>query len=133
MLTDHFTEFAWAAPTRDQTAATTAHVLWRHGIQPFGCPKRFHVDQCPTFESAVIRELFNVYGALKSRTTPCYPQVNGSCERFNKTLLNLLGTLEENHKATWTDYVQELVCLYNNTIHATMSQTPCYLLFGQHA
>lgn len=39
VMLDHFTKFARAAVTKDQTAVTTAKVLWKKVIQPFGVPK----------------------------------------------------------------------------------------------
>ncbi|XP_070405900.1 uncharacterized protein [Nothobranchius furzeri] len=56
VATDLFTRFAWAIPTRDQTAQTTVRALWTHVIQPFGCPARFHSDQGPNFESALMKQ-----------------------------------------------------------------------------
>ncbi|XDV48519.1 hypothetical protein PO909_017918 [Leuciscus waleckii] len=93
VLTDLFTKYAWAI-TVDQTALTTARALWNNVIQSFGCPEVLHSDQGPNFESAVIRELCQVYGCKKTHTTPYHPQENGGCERFNQTLLSLLGTLK---------------------------------------
>lgn len=45
VMTDLFTKFAVAIPTRDMTAKTTAQTLWRHFIQIFGCPARILSDQ----------------------------------------------------------------------------------------
>ena len=91
-MTDLFSKFAWAVPTMDETTLTTARALWFHVIQPFGCPEVFHSDQGPNFESTLIKELCQVYGCRKSRTTPYHAMENGACERMNQTLLNLLGT-----------------------------------------
>ncbi|KAJ8412821.1 hypothetical protein AAFF_G00117730 [Aldrovandia affinis] len=95
-------------------------------------PRRFHSDQGANFESAVIQDLCNLYGTKKSRTTPYHPEGNGVCERFNRTLLSPLRTLEEGQKPRWTEYIAELVFMYNNTVHSSTGQTPSYLLFGWH-
>ncbi|KAJ8366474.1 hypothetical protein AAFF_G00353540 [Aldrovandia affinis] len=94
VVTDHFTKYSWAIPTRDQMANTTASALWKHVIRYFGSPRRFHSDQGANFESAVIQDLCNLYGTKKNQTTPYHPEGNGVCEHFNRTLLSLLGTLE---------------------------------------
>lgn len=132
VMIDHFTKYAWAVPTRDQTAATTAKALWSHVTRFFGSPKRLHADQGPNFESTVMKELCKLYGTEKTHTTPYHPQGNGGCERFNRTLIHLLGTLENDQKPRWPEYVQELVFMYNNTVHNSTLQTPSYLLFGWH-
>lgn len=101
VATDLFTKYAWAIPTLDQTATTTATALWKTVFQPFGCPEILHSDQGPNFESRVIRELCLLYGCRKTHTTPYHPQGNGGCERFNQTLLSLLGTLDADQQGSW--------------------------------
>ena len=132
VITDLFTKYAWAIPTSDQTAITTARALWNNVIQPFGCPETFHSDQGPNFESKVILELCNLYGCRKSHTTPYHPQGNGGCERFNQTLLNLLGTLEAEKQNRWPEYLPGLVHAYNNSVHSSTGYAPTYLMFGRH-
>ena len=93
VVTDHFTRYAQAFPTKDQTAATVAKVLWEQYFQHYGLPKRLHSDQGPEFEGRVIQHLTNMLGIKKSHTTPYHPQGHPQPERFNRTLLNMLGTL----------------------------------------
>ncbi|KAG1940728.1 interleukin-1 receptor accessory protein-like 1-A, partial [Pimephales promelas] len=132
VATDLFTKYAWAIPTPDQTAVTTAGVLWRAIIQPFGCPETLHSDQGPNFESRVIQELSRLYGCRKTRTTSYHPQGNGGCERFNQTLLGLLGTLEADQQNQWEECLPALVQAYNNSVHSTTGYAPAFLMFGRH-
>jgi hypothetical protein len=57
---------------------------------------------------------------------------NGQCERFNRTLLNLLGTLQQDQKANWKEYVGPLTHAYNSTRHDTTGYSPYFLMFGRH-
>ena len=132
VIVDHFTKFSVAVPTRDQTATTTAKMFWKNFVLPYGMPERIHSDKGASFESAIMVELCNLYGMKKSRTTPYHPAGNGLCERFNRTLLNLLGTLSREQKSRWVDHIQELLFHYNNSLHSSTGFTPYYMMFGRH-
>ena len=101
VITDHFTRYAQAFPTRNQLAKTTAKVLFENFIVHHGFPARLHSDQGRNFESNVIKELCSLAGVDKLRTTPHHRMGNGMVERFNQTLLKMLGTLEEHQKHDW--------------------------------
>ncbi|CAH1247195.1 RTL1 [Branchiostoma lanceolatum] len=133
VITDHFTKYSVAIPTKNQTAQTTAKSLWRQFILPYGFPKKLHSDQGANFQSELIRELCKLYGAAKISTTPYHPAGNGQCERFNRTLLDLLGTLEVDKKRRWPDYISQLVHAYNNAPHSSTGYSPYYMMFGRHA
>ncbi len=132
VITDHFTKYAQAHPTRDQKALTVAKILWKDFIQHYGFPVRIHADQGRNFESNLIKELCKVCGVKKSRTTPYHPQGNGQTERFNHTLLNMLGTLETNQKQDWKQHVGAMTHAYNATRHESTGYAPFLLMFGRH-
>lgn len=131
VFVDHFSKFAIVVPTKDQTAITTAKLFWKHVVQPYGCPKRILSDQGPNFESQLFSELCRLSGIRKSHTTPYHPQGNGVCERFNRTLLGLIRTLEQEQRERWPQYVGDVVWAYNQTVHRATGYTPHFLMFGR--
>ena len=131
VVTDSFTKFSWAFPTRDQKATTVAKLLWEKVFINYGMPQRLHSDQGRDFEGKVIKSLCQFAGIRKSRTTPYHPQGNGQTERFNKTLLSMLRTLDQDNKSRWPEYLSPLVYAYNCTKHSTTGFPPFLLMFGR--
>ena len=132
VITDHFTRYALAYPSKTQTAQATARILWDNFICHYGFPERFISDQGRNFESDLIRELCKIAGVKKVHTTPYHPQGNGQCERFNSTLCNMLGTLSEEEKSDWKSHLGYMTHAYNCTKHASTTYSPYYLMFGRH-
>lgn len=130
VITDHFTKFAVAIPTPNQKARTVAKCLWDNFIVHYGFPERLHSDQGPDFESRMIKELCQVASIHKVRTTPYHPRGN-PVERFNRTLLNMLGTLKNQEKSRWREFVKPLVHAYNCTRNEVTGFTPYELMFGR--
>ncbi|KAK3726814.1 hypothetical protein QZH41_019605 [Actinostola sp. cb2023] len=132
VITDHFTRYAQAIPTLNQTAKTTANAIFNKFVVHYGFPARLHSDQGRNFESQTIQQLCRIARTSRTRTTPYHPMGNGMCERFNRTLLHMLGTLGKEQKANWKDFVAPVVHAYNATKHESTGVSPFYLMFGRH-
>ena len=132
VITDHFTRYALAYPSKTQTTQATARILWDNFICHYGFPEKFISDQGRNFESDLIKELCKIAGVKKVHTTPYHPQGNGQCERFNSTLCNMLGTLSEEEKSDWKSHLGCMTHAYNCTKHASTTYSPYYLMFGRH-
>ena len=80
VITDHFTRYTLAYPSKTQTAQGTARILWDNFICHYGFPEKFISDQGRNFESDLTKELCKIAGVKKLHTTPYHPQGNGQCE-----------------------------------------------------
>ena len=65
-----------------QTAPIVAKVLWENFLVNYGWPEKILTDQGRNFESPLVRELCELAGVQKLRTTPYHPETNGQCEHF---------------------------------------------------
>nr|XP_023659188.1 uncharacterized protein LOC111839473 [Paramormyrops kingsleyae] len=133
VVTDHFTRYAQAFSTKSQKASVVAKVLLEKYFVHYGLPARIHSDQGRDFESRLIREMLAILGIRKSRTTPYHPQGDPQPERFNRTLISMLGTLSREKKRSWSQYVSCLVHAYNCTKCDSTGYSPYYLMFGREA
>ena len=50
---------------------------------------------------------------------------------MNQTIIRMIGRLEEDKKACWSEHLPELLMAYNATCSAVTGYSPYYLLFGR--
>ena len=80
VITDHFTRYKQAILTKNQTARTTAEVLFNSFIVHYGFPQRLHNDRGADFERKLLKKVCDVAGIEKSRTTSYRPMGNEMTE-----------------------------------------------------
>ena len=131
VITDHFTRYTQAYVTRTHIAQSMVKTLWDKFIVHYGLPEKILTDQGCNFESQLVADLCELMGVQKIWTSPYHLQTNGQCERFNSTLINMLGTLCKEKKSEWKNHVGTLVHAYNCTQNSATGFSPCYLMFGR--
>ena len=130
VVTDHFTRYAQCYVTRNQTALTVANKLVNKYFTNYGWPDKILTDRGTSFENELFHEICQMAKIKKLRTGSYRPQTNGQCERFNQTLLNMLGTLPNDAKKHWQDWVPTLTHAYNCTTSKTTGFSPYFLIYG---
>ena len=131
VVTDHFTRYSQAYVTSSQTALTVAKVLYVNFFTNYGWPAKLITDQGPQFEGNLFQQLVKEAKIRKIRTTPYHPEGNAQCERFNRTLLNMLRTMPPECKGEWQEWVSSMTHAYNCTVSKTTGFTPYLLMFGR--
>ena len=62
IITDHFTRYAQAFPSKFQIVVVTAKPLWNNFILHYGLPAKMDSDQGCNFESELIADLCQLAG-----------------------------------------------------------------------
>ena len=130
VVVDHFTRYVQAFVTRNQTARTTARVLYNEYFSVFGFPQQLMSNQGTGVTSKVIQVMCSWLGIEKIRTTPYHPQSNGSAERVHQTLWRMIGKLDPELRWKWPAYLGSILIAYNATQSLVMGFSPYYLMFG---
>ena len=131
VITDHFTRYCQAYVTSNQQATTAAKVFINQFVTNYGYPERILTDQAQAFNGKLYEAMCKEAKIKKIRTSPYHPQTNGQCERFNRTLMTMLGALPEEDKINWQDWVSTLVHAYNCTTTRVTGFSPYFLMFGR--
>ena len=76
------------------------------------------MDQGCNFESQLVADLCKLMGTQKVQTSPYHLQINGQCERFNFTLINMLRMLSKEKKSR-----VEKTTLEHWSMHTTIPKT----------
>ena len=131
VLQDHFSKYIVAYVVKDQTACTAAETPRNGYFGLLGAPAYLVSDQGKAFTGHVITHLCELYGVQKLRTLPYHAQTNGQVERMNQMIIHMIGKLEEDKKACWSEHLAELLLAYNATCSTVTGYSPYYLLFGR--
>ena len=133
VMQDHFSKYVVAYVVKDQTARTTTKTLRNGYFGLFSAPAYLVSDQGKAFTGHLITNLCELYGMQKLRTLPYHAQTNGQVERMNQTIIHMIGKLEQDKKARWSEHLPEMLSAYNGTRSVVTGYSPYFLLFGRKA
>ena len=131
VIMDYFTKWPEAYALPNQEALTVAKVLAVEFVPRHGVPLELHTDQGRNFESTVIRELCQLLGIHKTRTTAFHPRSDGMVERYNLTIGRQLAMFIGQHQSTWDQQLPMLLLSYRSAVHETTGFTPSMLMYGR--
>ena len=131
VMQDHFSKYVVAYVVKDQTACTAAETLRNGYFGLFRAPAYLVSDQEKAFTGHLISNLCELYGVHKLRTSPYHAQTNSQGERMNQTIIHMIGKLEQDKKAHWSEHLPEMLSAYNGTRSTVTGYSLYFLLFGR--
>ena len=131
VMIDHYTKFAEAVPCGDCNAEQVCELLIRKWFSRYGPPTYVQSDNAPNFAAEMTERFMEASFATYVHSTPLHPGTQGLVERENRTLKNLLKVFGSRYIFDWDKRLDEVLGIYNATVHATTGVTPYQLVSGQ--
>ncbi|KRY23882.1 Transposon Ty3-G Gag-Pol polyprotein [Trichinella patagoniensis] len=99
MVCDYFSKWPEAFTLPNAKARTVAAALVNGLFCRYVAPETLHSDQGRNFESELVKEVCQLFGVAKTRTTAYHPQSDGLVERMNRTSES---SSDERCESQWT-------------------------------
>ena len=131
VITDIFTKWTEAIALPDQEACSITKAFVDTFVSRWGTPLQVHSDQGCNFEAKIFQEMCTYLRIEKTRTTSLRPQANGSVERFNKTLINMLSMYCQSDQTKWDQYLQQVMMAYRSSVNSSTGKTPNLMVLGR--
>ena len=109
----------------DATSVTSAlrKVFATHGV-----PDVVRSDNGPPFNSRAYQEFARQVGFVIQRVTPLWPQANGQCENFMKSIGKVVRTATV-EGVDWRYALDDFLLVYRGTKHPSTGASPAELMF----
>ena len=120
-----------ALPDKKEQTIEKALVERIFGI--FGPSEILHYDQGPAFKIKVMKQLLDVFGYEKTKTTRYRPEDNSVSERMYSTLYAMLSMCTKTAQNNWAEVLPFIQQAHNTSFSSTIHETPFFLMFGRQA
>ena len=130
---DHFTKFSILKPLRSKRAEEVAARLFEIFVA-FGAPKILQSDNGNEFVGAPVKEMMRGYWPATQLVhgAPRYPQSQGSVERANGVVENMLRCLARDSEVDdWSENLEKIQWAKNTCHHRVIQMAPYKAVFGQ--
>lgn len=131
VVTDAFSKFVIAEPTRTVNSVETIRVLNKI-FSLFGYPERLVSDHGKAFTSRHFKRFASDRQFRHTLCTIACPRANGQVERTNRTILDALRATEPSEAGNnWDNSLPNVIWGINNTMNASTGFKPYDLMFAQ--
>ena len=131
IVMDYFSKWPEGYALPNMEAQTVADAPLEGFFSRFGMPLELHSDQGRNFESTLFKDVWDILGIRKTRTTLLHPQSDGMVERFNRTIENQLTAFVSTDQRDWDKHIPLLLLSYRTAVHETTKYKPAMLMFGR--
>ena len=128
---DHCTGWAEAYPIPDKRCVTIQRIFSNNLFPQHGYSRIIIQDNGLEFNNRDWLKSLEDHGIEVRKSTVYHPQTNGKCERFNRTLKEMITRLVNNRQSKWEDQVAPALMAYRNSVSSVTGYTPFFLLYGR--
>ena len=131
VIVDQFTKWLEIVPLPSQRAEVTARAVVDHFFARFGAAAQIVTDQGTNFEAGLFKQVCQILGIHKSRTTAWRPSANGQVERHNRTIKNAIRCYVSDHQRDWDVNLPLIASAIRASVNRSTGYTPNRLMLGR--
>ena len=131
-IMDMATHYPEAIAIPDHTSQRVAQALLSH-FSRFGFPEEILSDQGTDLVSELMQIFLHDFAITHIRAGAYHPQTNGSCERFHRTMKNMIRSVVTEYNDAWDECLPWILFAYREIPVETLGFSPFELLFGRDA
>ena len=139
LAVDFLSRWVQGRTVKAGSAAVAATFIYEDIVCRYGTPESIQSDNSTHFVNEVITNLSAILKINHHRSTPHYPQSNGTIERAVGTIKTNLKKMvddlqpeEDNRKVAWAGSLPAALWVYRCTPHSTTKVSPSFLVFGEN-
>ena len=132
-IIDHLTRFAVLVALPDKKDHTIGKSFVKMAFGIFEPLETLYADQRPEIENKVVKQLQDVFGYKKTKTTIYRPPGNSVSDRMHSTLHAILSMYSSIGQTSWAEVLPFIQLAHNTSLSSTMHETPFFLMFGRQA
>ena len=128
---DHLTKFVVLRALKTKTSEEVAYNLVDI-FMLFGAPSILQSDNGREFSNKIVNNLKEYWPSLKIvHGKPCHSQSQGSVERANQDIENMIATWMQDEKTDqWSEGLRFVQLMKNRALHSGIKRSPYEALFG---
>ena len=130
IIVDHFSKWPEIVPLRNIRASTIATAIFEEWCCRYGVMTQLHSDGANNVHGHVLKELCDIIGTVKSKSSRLHPQGDGMSEAMVKILKNSIRKQVDEHGSDWDQYLQATAFAVRTSINNSTQCTPAELVLG---
>ena len=134
LIGDTFSKYVHAISLKDQTAPTIVNALLHNWVYIHGTPLYLLTDQGSNVDGALMKQICNLLGIEKRRSSAYHSQGNGFAERNIRTVKDMFRAVLLQRRlpqSRWRSILPELVFALNASISKATKCVPYEVVFGR--
>jgi transposase InsO family protein len=131
VATEYMTKFAETAAIPKADKWNVANFIDEHIIFKHGAPLKILTDQGKVFASNLCKQIYSNHEIIHVRTSAYHPATNGLCERFNKTLAEMISQYTSDKQTDWDKCLKYVTFAYNTSVQESTRFSPFMLTYGR--
>ena len=131
-MTDNWSNFLVAVPTKTQKAEESIALIRTHWIDKFGLPTELTSDNHPSFKSKFFKTVLKAFDCKTTNSTPYVSRSTGRVERANRRINTALRAgLPEGQYKDWDIWLSRIVFVLNSLRNRHTGYSSNRLVFGR--